>query len=92
MSLQKEPCTQHFSQTCHEKFIEVCCQPRTSFTLMPYFCRVATLTERRAGGTEIGTPQEVRMAGLKMSHNGRQWLASAIPETVHARHGQQKKP
>lgn len=59
---------------------------------MPYLCLMPTLKDRRAGGINSGTPQEDRMAGLSMSHSGRQWFSPTIPDTEQARQGQQKKP
>lgn len=59
---------------------------------MPYLCRMPTLRAKAAGGTNSGIPQAVIMAGLHMSHNGRQRLSPNVPATVQARQGQQKKP
>lgn len=62
------------------------------FTLIPNLCRIAALMDKTAGGAHRGIPRADNMAGLKMSHNGRQRFSPNSPETVQARQGQHQKP
>jgi len=53
---------------------------------------MATLKDRTAGGTTRGIPQAAVIAGVSMSHNGRQRFPPKRPETVQERKGQHQKP
>jgi len=81
----KEPFKNHY--VSKEHFSEL-----DSFTLMPYRCLMATLSDSTAGGATSGTPRPVTRAMLKMSHRGRQRFSPNRFETVQARHGQHQKP
>lgn len=62
------------------------------YTLMPSLCRMPTRRDRTAGGTHRGSPQPATMAGLRMSHNGRQPFCPRSLDSEQARQGQQNSP
>lgn len=77
---------------CGDTFIYITGLHLRCFTMMPYLWRMPTRVARAAGGTHRGSPQEAVIAGLHMSHKGRQRASPTPAVTVQARQGQHQKP